>query len=612
MAREGLLRSAVQSELPIEEWMHQLPNSLAKPEPFLDRLGKPFDSNQIRTIAEKIRPHAPFITPLLLDSWKSNEGNIVKQAPIACLIGMIDPISIERLQLSDSIVDWLLRSEIAQDHKGCGKILKLLKQQVTPSLVRLYASSRSDEERASAFHHLGSLLDESNVEVAIDGLSAARPEEFDAWRGELTQYHRKATRVIRERLRLMGNSFKDDEEGEDQARICSNLLMMEFGFGKTDLLWPALSAPVDPRPRVYFAHQIGLTGFDLAPLFERLQTETDSKVAYSLLLAFSQTNAEKIDPETLEGLKQWVSSSYRTHPAAGVHSMCRYLLRQWGRDNEVSQADQSLITNTPVHDREWYVNSIGMTMRVFKAPTVMTIPDVVRNENGERTGFVWHRQVIPYSFAISTEQIDREDLNRLMASARINSDETPRTESPNLVKNSIGSSLFLDALKLADSLNTDQHGTGDNARSIEFPDDKSIKIDLRVKGYRLPTKEEWHAMYRCGLEFEAFHGTYDTPFLDKYGKEEANGICIPNSAGCMDFRKKTWDYTISQFRPEHIGKFQAESEMVRVVRIRQAVVNCGSPFTLNNRTVSTESVAMPSSPSKQTSQFVRLAATLEL
>src|SRR5208283_4769459 len=98
-----------------------------------------------------------------------------------------------------------------------------------------------------------------------------------------------------------------------------------------------------------------------------LDDEKDVSTRRALLLILGEVGPAQLAPAEREPLLARVSRLYREDPDAGIHAAAEWLLRHWGEQDRLKQAEK-----TPGSERDkgknWYVNGQGQTMVVIPGP----------------------------------------------------------------------------------------------------------------------------------------------------------------------------------------------------------------------------------------------------
>ncbi|MEZ6120491.1 MAG: SUMF1/EgtB/PvdO family nonheme iron enzyme [Pirellulaceae bacterium] len=139
----------------------------------------------------------------------------------------------------------------------------------------------------------------------------------------------------------------------------------------------ALAFDDDPEAATQFIHRARDRNVPSATLLQSLdfvvqqQDRWASKRLhdnlYALLLTLGEYRVEDIPESKRESIIRQASQWYGDHPSAAVHSVCGWLLRQWGQEAAVEKVDQTPVPYSA--DREWYTLAIETTPKAPDAPS---------------------------------------------------------------------------------------------------------------------------------------------------------------------------------------------------------------------------------------------------
>ena len=137
--------------------------------------------------------------------------------------------------------------------------------------------------------------------------------------------------------------------------------------------WAGLRWAEVPDARTDLLDWLVLSKVDPAVLAERLERESDP-AARRMLIQCLGALGDGAPPDGLRpALLARLPDLYRNDPDAGVHSSLAYLLRRWGRGEEVKRLDAGL-ARKPREGRGWYVNGQKMTLVVLGGPEDEWLP----------------------------------------------------------------------------------------------------------------------------------------------------------------------------------------------------------------------------------------------
>src|SRR5688500_14108352 len=116
-------------------------------------------------------------------------------------------------------------------------------------------------------------------------------------------------------------------------------------------------------------------------------------------------------------------------------------------------------------------------------------------------------------------------------------------------------------------------------QAVQFMNDGTFHVDLRSRGYRLPTESEWIRACRAGTMTSRYFGSGATPFSGSYiqgaGTRPTQPIALkmPNGVGLFDVLGNLSELTLDETRPrETIG---VNPSAVRIVSEKMTLAHRG-------------------------------------
>ena len=232
-------------------------------------------------------------------------------------------------------------------------------------------------ECAVAAAGLAEYLADSPERLAELVLLAESEREF----GPLVEKLRNHPSVAIARLAPIASQVPPDIEPHLRAGVWrgrANAAVALLELDRADLCWPLLRKTSNPSLRSYLVERLPLLGTSHSPLIARLKTETDDTARRAIILALGGYDPRTIADDEREKLTEQLAVWYQSDPDPGIHSAIAWTLRLWRQATAISRWDARLQSSAgaPTNDRDWYINSQGMTMLVFQAPlrVVASIP----------------------------------------------------------------------------------------------------------------------------------------------------------------------------------------------------------------------------------------------
>jgi formylglycine-generating enzyme required for sulfatase activity len=275
---------------------------------------------------------------------------------------------------------------------------------------------------------------------------------------------------------------------ERLARRKANAAIALLRLSQPEAVWPWLAASPDPRVRALLSDQSIRFGVRADLLAERLAVERDPVVRQAVLLALGD-----LRPALAPGkLPEQVAHLYATDPSPAVHSGAEWLLRCWGRDDELRMIDSSL--KSTAHGG-WSVNSQGQTMVIVPSPVTFRMgpPASQTHRHSDETP---HHRHIGRAFAIAAHETTVAQFLKFRPDLPYDHRISPARDGPIVNVN------WYEALKYCRWLSDMEHIPEEQMcypRLEQIGPGMVLPNDLlRRTAYRLPTEAEWE--YACGAQ----------------------------------------------------------------------------------------------------------------
>jgi serine/threonine protein kinase/formylglycine-generating enzyme required for sulfatase activity len=337
---------------------------------------------------------------------------------------------------------------------------------------------------------------------------------------------------------------KTEDDKEHLAKHQANAAVALLRLGQPEVVWPLLKHSRDPRVRSYLIHYLSPRlppqGADAGAVVRRLDEEKDISIQRALLLILGEFSPEQLSAEERDRLVPKVLKLYRDDSDAGLHGAADWLLREWGKGDDLKKIDRVWAKDqksrekkmeqirkglTEASDRRepadvgshrasWYVNGQGQTMVVVPESgepfLVGSPPREAGRENGpegEEEKQVSKR--IPRSFAVAAREVTVEQFLRFRKDHDYNKGYSPTPDCP------VGRVTWFDAAAYCNWLTQqdlpeeewkDQRCYLPNANG-EYGDGMTLAPNyLERKGYRLPSEAEWEYACRAGAVTSRYYG----------------------------------------------------------------------------------------------------------
>ncbi len=383
----------------------------------------------------------------------------------------------------------------------------------------------------------------------------ARPEQFAELFHEFAANREEALSKVNAELNRRLGSDGTDLEKETLAQRQANAAIAALRMGQADGVWPLLKHSPDPRLRSWIINRFALLDAPYDAIVERLATETDVTIRRALILILG--NAADSSRFERESVTRKLIGWFKTDPDPGIHGAIGWVLRQWGREAEWTEAIKALATGDNVEKRDWFVTGTQQhTMTKLPGPIefMMGSPS---DELERATNEQLHRVRIGRSFAISTTEVTVQQFQEFLRSAPglEHTYDEPKSPEPNCPQTSV---TWYEAAAFCRWLSEQEGFTEDQ---MCYPAITEIKAGMQMPedylsrtGFRLPSEAEWEYACRAQAFTSRYYGQTDE-LLDQYAWSTSNsqrrtqgvGLLKPNEFGLFDMHGNSWEWCQERF-----------------------------------------------------------------
>jgi formylglycine-generating enzyme required for sulfatase activity len=350
-----------------------------------------------------------------------------------------------------------------------------------------------------------------------------------------------------------------EELARRQARAAATLLRL----GRPERVWPLLRWSPDPRVRTYLIHYLFPLGTEPQALVRQLEAETaDVSVRRALLLSLGEFPADRLSGAGGKQLVAHLLQMYAADPDGGIHSAVEWLLRKWGREDDLKAIQRDLVSREPLGKRRWYVNGEGHTLVSIPGRDVYAMGSPGAEPGRHAPNEALWRVQVPRPFAVATREVTAAQFARFLDENPGIRDSYPR--SPPEGDLPATTVTWFEAMQYCRWLSTKEdvlksemcypalEGISPNA---PMPAPRLDRI-----GYRLPLEVEWEYAARAGAETSRAYGGADE-LLPAYawyarnaeGSVQPTGRLKPNDFGLFDMCGNVGEWCQDQARTPDNG-----------------------------------------------------------
>lgn len=376
-----------------------------------------------------------------------------------------------------------------------------------------------------------------NVKYLCSQISIAAPDEVD----NLVTALKKSRSESLEELKRLAHEVDGNQDWRLKTRLAVIALHLQDASIAADMCQTA-ERP-DPVQRTMFVELFPTWHGNVASLTRNGRNLKDSALTSGLCLGIGGISPERITGDERTDTAQILKELYESAPQGVTHSSAGWALVQW-RIELPALAPTSL----PVEGRDWFINSLEMTMlQIQPGSFVRKDPEVEKSVNQKVT--------LTRPFFLSDREVTVGQFQQFVDDPKYPSEEKPeKWEGANrkisrTLEHPVQQVNWNDAVLFCNWLSKKERP----ARKPCYERVAGAANEWRLlpggTGYRLPTEAEWEYACRAGTSTDYSFGN-DPEFLRKYatlysGTTHVAAPCggkLPNGWGLFEIHGNVWEW----------------------------------------------------------------------
>ncbi len=498
---------------------------------------------------------------------------------------------------SGQVIGDLLSESSQQHRRELTDIFKPVRQSLEKGLLAIFNSQAQKTSRDRAADILSRLFADK-FDVLCQLGFYAEPFQLKSLFDGLDPRDEPSARqhLIKERENL-----DESTNAEDRFRKETNIQLMLAILDSDEALTTELDYQTDPTLRTALIHSAASADVDQRRFRDILDVaigELDTpnrpqpkQVSDHRLIAAIASLGEyghhQINQNQRLDIKNQLLHLFQNHPHSGVHSMCRWLLHEWGFGDDLRQVlvNGDVQSDLPKPGFSWHEDPNGFCFALF-GPDVTFQMGKPENRGEELENAIDRTETIPYRFGISTCEVqvgvflDWEEWSIgewiKMVEAASEGDPTPRPTEEMIMSRSrhrdarkidqldqpITSVSWDEATLFCHSFDRTASDDDDQTNVYKIVFGKRFEFSMVENSdsldqpghYRLPTATEWEYACRAGTTTRYFFGR-QSQWMNHYGWNINNSNkqlhpvarLKPNDFGMFDMHGNATEWCHNRF-----------------------------------------------------------------
>lgn len=432
--------------------------------------------------------------------------------------------SADEAALSDSVMEAVVSGLVKQTPPALhewSKILLPYRQHLTARLMDIFNSEHPFEPQNAAFALSHFLHDdpESYANLLMQANHHQLPILCEAIKSDPRSY----TQILTQRL----SQLPHPGVNSDLTQTCNLLTALAY-LGQLESLPEALRRSANPAMRNLLIHQFAETECDPQRLIAFLKQVKDPDLISALLLSLGSYQGSILGDTLLDDLRLLALGLFRNHPDSEVHSASQWLLKRFGENATMPAVSSEEALR---QEQGWFVLNTGQTFAI-PCSEVRHLQDAITSEKPDAIRLTLD---VDWSFAISTTEVT---VQQYLKSAKhensprqhINTEDCPITNI-----DYYSAMAYCNWLTLEEGL-----PVAEQCYEIYKERYRPKQNFIQLKGFRLPTNEEWEVAVRGGTLTPYHFGA--TGLISEFSWHAENsesrvhpvGLLKPNQIGLFD------------------------------------------------------------------------------
>jgi formylglycine-generating enzyme required for sulfatase activity len=346
------------------------------------------DLAYVAPIRTRLRQYANDLRPKWLDILRNEQESNARRFRAALGLAGLDGEQ-SQTEWADGDLQFIaseLASSFAEYQPQWRNLLRPMGTKLVPSLDKLFdAETATEDQQINATMALADYAG-NDAELMAQLLTRATARQTEILYPKVAEFK---SGPVRDGLLALTKEQPDENFGQlDRVRLGrrrANAAITLLRQGERDSYFDALRITDDPESLSQFVARCQKWGVTPQELLESLQRSAalrqsasgaakkiESRVMYGLLLALGSYALEQIPEDSREPLFVRLRDLYENDPSASAHNASGWLLRHWGRGDDVQKMDEQEMPYDATGERDWFRLRLELTARPAEAVTNVT------------------------------------------------------------------------------------------------------------------------------------------------------------------------------------------------------------------------------------------------